>query len=860
MANYQHQGTVQVANRSLSRLRFNQHRYDAAKCSLVAPNGTEIRLRAKTQQVFELLAAKPNEVVARHDLFNSVWGDVIVTDDSLNQSIREIRKALGDTDRNVLETMPRQGYMLHAVENAESGNNNVKSKTGDRRFPMLFVSVVLSVLLFLLSIYKLNENSPMGSTPIPPTQQVASRVEDTSHSLKPIERNFLTVSVELVTHDGGRSEDQLDRAVVTALSRYGNINPVLSKSAASDYQLELGYLDGDTASINLQLLHQRSAELVMADTLVMGEKNIKILAEQIAALIGSPAGGAIGHHLLYTSRSKPIAELTRSECLAHGYGCTSCSGELDSITSRAVQCLASLIDKDPNDPDAWALQSTVYSRQYFWGSAMNEPFRSNQSKRHHFKNLAVEAATRAEGLSDGSNPSVYWGMAQAYLAKCDANKLFESVSRGLAISPNDPVLLGGLGSFTAYAGKWSEGIELVNRAIDADPKSAEKWWYFALAKNHYRVAEYDEAYKYFLKGFDERNWLSHLQLAYTLPHLDRLPEARDALQSLMRVAPGVTLEHVIEFYESYCFDADFIQKLQSALTLIDMPSRPARSEVKINGPIGAQVIKLNNRDFEYIDVGEGDPVIFIHGSFSDYRNWAYMMIPVSKRHRFISYTLRHFGTLPWPAETVSFDLYEDEKELIQFIEKLGLKSVVLVGWSRGVQPAVMVARSRPDLISKLVLYEGTVTELDPPDSSDVSRSAEHAKQVTEMQTAVEEGDYLKAVKPLFEIALQYPPNTFEIQPTALQRVILDNSRTLIQLFDDPLIEQPNFNCDYYSAIEIPALVVHGEHTDPFWQFESETMAECIPNAKLHVLSGATHDGPLSQPQALTEIISGYIAE
>ena len=136
----------------------------------------------------------------------------------------------------------------------------------------------------------------------------------------------------------------------------------------------------------MQLHHPVSDQLVLAETLNVKEStDTQALAVRIAAMIGSPAGGAIGNHLMQTSRHKPVEELNRAECLAHGYGCTSCSGEFDSVTPRAVQCLANILKDDPEDPDAWALQSTVYSRQYLWGSALQEPMRSDKTKRSHLK-------------------------------------------------------------------------------------------------------------------------------------------------------------------------------------------------------------------------------------------------------------------------------------------------------------------------------------------------------------------------------------------------------------------------------------------------------------------------------------------
>ena len=42
----------------------------------------------------------------------TVWGDVLVTEDSLTQCVADIRRAIGDEDRRVLRTVPRKGYLL----------------------------------------------------------------------------------------------------------------------------------------------------------------------------------------------------------------------------------------------------------------------------------------------------------------------------------------------------------------------------------------------------------------------------------------------------------------------------------------------------------------------------------------------------------------------------------------------------------------------------------------------------------------------------------------------------------------------------------------------------------------------------
>jgi class 3 adenylate cyclase/DNA-binding winged helix-turn-helix (wHTH) protein len=71
-----------------------------------------VALRPKTFALLTYLAQHPGRLVARDELIQAVWRDVIVTDDSLVQCISELRSALGDQRQQVIRTVPRRGYML----------------------------------------------------------------------------------------------------------------------------------------------------------------------------------------------------------------------------------------------------------------------------------------------------------------------------------------------------------------------------------------------------------------------------------------------------------------------------------------------------------------------------------------------------------------------------------------------------------------------------------------------------------------------------------------------------------------------------------------------------------------------------
>lgn len=74
---------------------------------------TAIYLRPKAYALLVHLAQNMGRVVPKSELMDAVWPGIYVTEDSLTQSIREIRKAFGDPEQDQLRTVSRRGYMLN---------------------------------------------------------------------------------------------------------------------------------------------------------------------------------------------------------------------------------------------------------------------------------------------------------------------------------------------------------------------------------------------------------------------------------------------------------------------------------------------------------------------------------------------------------------------------------------------------------------------------------------------------------------------------------------------------------------------------------------------------------------------------
>lgn len=75
----------------------------------------EKRLRPQTAAVLAKLLERAGQLVVHDELIQAVWGDIVVTDNSLAQCISEIRGALGAGYENVIETVPKRGYVVRVA-------------------------------------------------------------------------------------------------------------------------------------------------------------------------------------------------------------------------------------------------------------------------------------------------------------------------------------------------------------------------------------------------------------------------------------------------------------------------------------------------------------------------------------------------------------------------------------------------------------------------------------------------------------------------------------------------------------------------------------------------------------------------
>jgi pimeloyl-ACP methyl ester carboxylesterase len=121
-----------------------------------------------------------------------------------------------------------------------------------------------------------------------------------------------------------------------------------------------------------------------------------------------------------------------------------------------------------------------------------------------------------------------------------------------------------------------------------------------------------------------------------------------------------------------------------------------------------QTLPVNGYDMAYLEIGTGRPLVCVHGTLGDFRTWTAVLGPLSRNHRVIAVSLRHFFPDHWDAIGDTYSIAQHVDDMVAFIERLGPKPVDLMGHSRGGHVSFRVAQRRPDLLRKLILGIPTV--------------------------------------------------------------------------------------------------------------------------------------------------------
>lgn len=267
-----------------------------------------------------------------------------------------------------------------------------------------------------------------------------------------------------------------------------------------------------------------------------------------------------------------------------------------------------------------------------------------------------------------------------------------------------------------------------------------------------------------------------------------------------------------------------------------------------------QSLHVNGFDMPYLDIGEGPPLICVHGSVCDFRIWSAVLGPLTRQHRVIAVSLRHFFPAQWDGVGDTYSIAQHVDDVVAFIETFDTRPVDLMGHSRGGHIAFRVAQRRPDLLRKLVLAEPG-GELDATLDPDYQPGPSPlAARIAASADLIAKGDIDGGMQ-LFIDALE-GPGAWKRLPAAPKQALLDNAMTLVGQTRD---KRPPFTKADAEAIRTPTLFIGGANTKGALPKVLHALAGHVKGARVEMIPGTTHPMFEQAPRRYCELVLEFLA-
>jgi pimeloyl-ACP methyl ester carboxylesterase len=277
-------------------------------------------------------------------------------------------------------------------------------------------------------------------------------------------------------------------------------------------------------------------------------------------------------------------------------------------------------------------------------------------------------------------------------------------------------------------------------------------------------------------------------------------------------------------------------------------SAPLTKEIEVNG------VRLS-----YIEDGSGEPAVFVHGAFSDFRVWEPQREEVARRYRFIAYTQRYHGVGAWSDDGKNYNTATHVDDLSKFITSLNAGPVHLVGRSGGARISLIAALKNPALVRTLTLHEPALLSVLPAGSAEEKAAREDVAKYTSAAIAANKtGDPVQTVRLFFEGVYQLEPGGFDRLPEATRAMFLDNARVAPLMFAAP--PPPAVTCEDMNAFTRPTLLTHGEKTQTSFKLVNERISRCVPGAQQVAFPGLIHNAPSADPAAFTAALFNFMVK
>lgn len=252
-----------------------------------------------------------------------------------------------------------------------------------------------------------------------------------------------------------------------------------------------------------------------------------------------------------------------------------------------------------------------------------------------------------------------------------------------------------------------------------------------------------------------------------------------------------------------------------------------------SNPSAGKYIDVNDIKVYYEVYGEGEPLLLLHGNSGSIENFIYQIPELSKHFKVYAIDSRAQGRTIDSEKEITYSLMASD--MSEFVNKLKLGKVNILGWSDGGNIGLEFAFSHPDQVLKVVAVGANHTynnAFEPADS--VMMAPDDPLWV---RTSV----------------------LLNNQKTAIDRLSPDKSRIPVikEKLESLMAKYPNFTSEQLNMIKTPFLIVAGDH-DVINLYLTIELYRNLPNSQLFIAPGATHVFPVENPDLFNSEVIKFL--
>lgn len=284
------------------------------------------------------------------------------------------------------------------------------------------------------------------------------------------------------------------------------------------------------------------------------------------------------------------------------------------------------------------------------------------------------------------------------------------------------------------------------------------------------------------------------------------------------------------------------------------PSQPHSRYVEVNG------VKLHCLEWS----GQGRPLVFLHANSYCGGVWAPSAARLSDSFRVLTLDMRGHGLSDKPE--TGYDWGNLRDDIVGLLQVLELKETLLVGHSRGGGATVLAAATCPERVRDVVLYEPNITP-----GRIVAGQGEGRRMPIDaiVARAMRRQTVFSSRQELFD---RYSQENALKQWTAESLwAYIEHGTTVrddgqAELLCPPWVEAELYremlHTEAWAGIRIldtPVLACHGDNRGDRPQGHGllEGLRTIAPGCQFRAMPGATHFGPMEQPETFEAIIREF---